>query len=1017
MPDPLSRFLCRSIVFQEPDRVVHPPSWLEHIPFAFWIVDVLRPGVFVELGTQSGNSYAAFAQAVQILGLSSAAYAVDSWRGDSQTGFYDESVYEEWARYHDRRFSSFSRLVRSTFDEAATHFADGTIDLLHIDGCHTYEAVSADFALWRPKLSPRGVVLLHDVNVRERDFGAWRFWEELQTQVPSFKFLHGHGLGVLGIGPELPEALHWLFTAGRSAEESRVVRQFFARLGTGVSSRLVLQQLEVDVTQREQVVSGLTSEVAQLRPRLNTVSAERDHLQHQVERHVSAERELAAARADLAIWRKTAEERTHLASELHQRVARESARLNTVAGQARTQPAAGQQTRKAVTGLSGLSLLAHPRRARDARIVRSSSLFDPEYYLASCPDVSRSGLSPLHHFVLHGAFEGRSPHPLFDTAYYLRRNSDVAAARVNALVHYRRRGSLERRNPHPLFDVAFYLDANPDVAAAGVEPLAHFLEVGAAEGRNPNPFFDCSYYLTHHPEVRASKINPLVHFATEGWRAGNRPSEGFDPQYYTARYSDIGAADENPLGHFLEYGRLEGRAPRGEGADPGGRSLTTLLGTPATRMTVRSLASPEPHRRTVLCVSPFVPLPDLGGNEYRVHKLLRWLRHQGYRVVPVIAPLPDQHLDEDVVTRVAAEFLNAVFCYRDGRLDYVLEDLPDVLSSLANRFATPASLLVDEAPASAAGELDPTGVDRAVCHDALITALLRLHPVLGRYVVLAESIWMCRVLPLLSGDVVKAVDTLHPIAGRESLAPATSALTATPYEHRVRLQHADLVLALDDEQRVALERLLRGKAVVTVGVDCDIVTDARADEGRRIVCAMPDTADNRSGLSDFFRFAWPRLRRDVPDAELVLPGRIGEGFESIPGVVRPAHVDWPAIYQQARVAISPSPVGASLRREVLQALAHGCPVVTWPGGRCGVPPALSALCIAVHDWFEFAGRLSALIHEESSASYLPADVHEIARLTSPGVVYQPLLDAVEHLSEPSRRTGAEADVRSRARSF
>ena len=39
----LARYLHRSIVFQEPDRLVDPPSWLEHIPFAFWIVDGLRP--------------------------------------------------------------------------------------------------------------------------------------------------------------------------------------------------------------------------------------------------------------------------------------------------------------------------------------------------------------------------------------------------------------------------------------------------------------------------------------------------------------------------------------------------------------------------------------------------------------------------------------------------------------------------------------------------------------------------------------------------------------------------------------------------------------------------------------------------------------------------------------------------------------------------------------------------------------------------------------------------------------
>ncbi len=128
------RSLLRASVFLEPERMVHPPSWLEHIPFAFWVIDVLRPRVFVELGTHSGNSYGAFAQAVQHLGLDSAGYAVDTWKGDAQAGFYDESVFVDWKDYHDRRYSAFSTLIRSTFDDAAAHFSDGSVDLLHIDG-------------------------------------------------------------------------------------------------------------------------------------------------------------------------------------------------------------------------------------------------------------------------------------------------------------------------------------------------------------------------------------------------------------------------------------------------------------------------------------------------------------------------------------------------------------------------------------------------------------------------------------------------------------------------------------------------------------------------------------------------------------------------------------------------------------------------------------------------------------------------------------------------------------------
>ncbi|HXH07151.1 MAG TPA: glycosyltransferase [Vicinamibacterales bacterium] len=305
-------YLYRQVVFLEPARLAPPPAWLEHVPFALWIIDALRPAVVVELGTQSGNSYAAFCQAVKELRLPAACYAVDTWRGDPHAGFYGEEVFEEWTSYHDRHFSAFSRIIRSTFEDAVQQFSDNSIDLLHIDGCHTYEAVSNDFARWRPKLSRRGVVLFHDTNVRERDFGAWRLWEELAGEYPSFQFLHGHGLGVLGVGSELPEPVRWLLSCGSAGEESALVRQFFASLGRAVLARFLAEQAErsyrAELDSLKQNVRALEVErnaaAEQLREfgeAARVLREERDELKGRVAALVAEMQAASAARREMEV--------------------------------------------------------------------------------------------------------------------------------------------------------------------------------------------------------------------------------------------------------------------------------------------------------------------------------------------------------------------------------------------------------------------------------------------------------------------------------------------------------------------------------------------------------------------------------------------------------------------------------------------------------------------------------------------------------------------------------------------
>ncbi len=209
-----------------------PYPWAGHIPFAYAVIEMLRPRKLVELGTDSGNSYLAFCQAAEAIGLEAAFFAVDSWEGDPQARFYDSSVLESLRARHDKRFGHFSTLKQGYFDDVRDSFADGSIDLLHIDGLHTYEAVSHDFNSWLPKMSDRGVVLFHDSQVRHGDFGVWKFIAELRERYQVFEFNHSNGLAVLRVGSASTEAFDdFMALAG---EDPARVRNYFEQIASTI---------------------------------------------------------------------------------------------------------------------------------------------------------------------------------------------------------------------------------------------------------------------------------------------------------------------------------------------------------------------------------------------------------------------------------------------------------------------------------------------------------------------------------------------------------------------------------------------------------------------------------------------------------------------------------------------------------------------------------------------------------------------------------------------------------------
>ena len=230
--------------WMEPAVLSSPAPWAGHIPFAAWLMAATRPRTLVELGVYSGISYLAFCQAAVQHGVPLRAWGVDTWQGDAHAGHYGQRVLDTLRQQHDGPYGHFSTLLQKTFDEALDDVADSSVDLLHIDGLHTYEAVRHDFESWSPKLSRRAVVLFHDIAVRQGDFGVWRFWAEITQRYPSLAFGHSNGLGVLLAGPQAPAEL---LALTRDTARWQAARAAFAVLGERFELRARCQHLQAEL--------------------------------------------------------------------------------------------------------------------------------------------------------------------------------------------------------------------------------------------------------------------------------------------------------------------------------------------------------------------------------------------------------------------------------------------------------------------------------------------------------------------------------------------------------------------------------------------------------------------------------------------------------------------------------------------------------------------------------------------------------------------------------------------------
>ena len=147
-------------------------GWSEGIPDLYRVIasNAQDGDHFVEIGSCRGKSSAFFA--VELINSNKQVRfdCVDTWKGspehqeggiDFDPAVLDDTLYNEFLA-NMKPVEGHYNPIRMTSIEAATLYADNSIDFVFIDGDHEFDSVMADIAAWFPKVKSGGVISGHD---------------------------------------------------------------------------------------------------------------------------------------------------------------------------------------------------------------------------------------------------------------------------------------------------------------------------------------------------------------------------------------------------------------------------------------------------------------------------------------------------------------------------------------------------------------------------------------------------------------------------------------------------------------------------------------------------------------------------------------------------------------------------------------------------------------------------------------------------------------------------------------
>jgi len=156
----------------------------------------------LEIGTWGGGTLFVL---TKIASPNALIISLDLPEGRFGGGYYPYKIpyYKSFAKFKQKikllRADSHSK---STFDKVKTILSERQLDLLFIDGDHTYEGVKKDFEMYSGLVKKGGLIAFHDICYHAPETGSevHKFWHEIKQCYQHEEIIKNEKQGWAGIG-------------------------------------------------------------------------------------------------------------------------------------------------------------------------------------------------------------------------------------------------------------------------------------------------------------------------------------------------------------------------------------------------------------------------------------------------------------------------------------------------------------------------------------------------------------------------------------------------------------------------------------------------------------------------------------------------------------------------------------------------------------------------------------------------------------------------------------------------